>query len=136
MVWSGVSPSDPHFTWPYKLARVSVQSFDLRYGSAAPPAGTSANAQKGFRLFVQNCVSCHSVNLIGGDIGPELNVPRNVTEYWSAEHLAAFVAAPETYRLRSKMPNFGHLPPADRGAILTYLASMRERKLCSGGQRC
>ncbi len=135
LVWAGVRASEPGFAWPYKLARFSVQSFEFRYGQATPPAGAPAQAQRGFRLFVQNCVSCHSVNQVGGDIGPELNVPRNVTEYWSPTHLAAFVAAPESYRLRSRMPNFSHLPQADRSAILAYLAAMRGRKLC-GGQPC
>lgn len=85
---------------------------------------------------MQNCPSCHSVNLVGGDLGPEPNVPRNVTEYWSAAHLAAFVKAPETYRARSKMPGFGHLADAECAAILTWIATMRGRKICPDGKAC
>jgi mono/diheme cytochrome c family protein len=128
LVWSGADPADANYKWPYQLVAVSVETFDKRYGKAAPGETASAEAQRGFRLFVQNCISCHSVNLVGGDLAPELNVPRNVTEYWSPEHLAAFIKAPETYRLRSKMPNFSHLPDADRDAVVAYLKAMVGRR--------
>ena len=136
VVWRDVDPADANFRWPYQLVSLSVETFDRRYGNAAPPAGTAEEARNGFRLFVQNCASCHSVNMVGGDVAPELNVPRNITEYWSAEHLAAFVKEPETYRLRSKMPGFKHLADSERASILTYLAAMRARKICPEGRSC
>ena len=136
LVWPGVAPDDPHYRWPYKLAHLSVASFDTRYGGASPPGRTSGQVQKGFRLFVQNCMPCHSINLIGGNTGPELNVPKNITEYWTTRHMMAFIAAPESYRARSKMPSFGHLPADDRTAIVNYLAAMKQRKLCAGGAPC
>ncbi|MGE0725453.1 MAG: c-type cytochrome, partial [Alphaproteobacteria bacterium] len=121
LVWRGIDGSDPDYKWPYQLVSISVESFEQRYGAAAPPSRASQEARRGFGLFVRNCISCHSVNMVGGIVGPELNVPRNVTEYWSAEHLPNFIKAPEDYRARSKMPNFGHLPRVDRSAILSYL---------------
>lgn len=136
LVWTGIDSDDPHYRWPYKLAHLSVTSFEDRYGGAAPLARSGMRAQQGFRLFVQNCMPCHAVNQIGGHTGPELNVPRNVTEYWSAHHLRAFIAAPESYRLRSKMPSFGHLPASDRGAIIAYLTAMKQRKVCPAGATC
>lgn len=136
VVWTGIESDDPHYRWPYKLARLSVTSFESRYGGAAPPAGAGPKAQKGFRAFVQNCMPCHAINQIGGHTGPELNVPKNVTEYWSQRHLRAFIAAPESYRLRSKMPSFGHLPPDERGAILSYLSAMKGRKTCPADAKC
>ena len=136
LVWTGIDADDPHYRWPYKLATLSVTSFEQRYGGAAPPDKAGPRAQKGFRLFVQNCMPCHAINQIGGHTGPELNVPKNVTEYWSQRHLRAFIAAPESYRLRSKMPSFGALPEADRNAILAYLSAMKTRKLCAGGAPC
>lgn len=130
LVWTGVESDDVHYRWPYKLAQLSVTSFGQRYGGAAPPRTSGERAQRGFRLFVQNCMPCHAVNQIGGHTGPELNVPKNVTEYWAQHHLRAFIAAPESYRLRSKMPSFGHLPESDRNAILSYLGAMKKRKVC------
>ncbi|BBK34777.1 cbb3-type cytochrome c oxidase subunit III [Stella humosa] len=136
LVWTGIAADDPHFRWPYKLATVSVTSFDARYGGAAPPARANPQVQRGFRVFVQNCMPCHSVNLIGGNTGPELNVPKNITEYWSTRHIAAFIAAPESYRLRSKMPSFATLPEADRTAAVAYLSAMKTRKSCGEGKPC
>ncbi|MGE0714610.1 MAG: cytochrome c family protein [Alphaproteobacteria bacterium] len=134
LVWEGVDPADPHFRWPYRLVRLSVEPFQRRYGAAAPPAGAGARAESGYRLFVQNCIACHSLNLIGGTIGPELNVPKNITEYWSANHLAAFIRDPLSYRAHSKMPSFGGLPDGDRAAIIAYLTAMKNRKVCGPGQ--
>lgn len=134
LVWRGAHAADANYKWPYQLVSLSVETFDRRYGNAAPGDGASEEVRRGFRLFVQNCASCHSVNLVGGELAPELNVPRNVTEYWSAEHLAAFVKAPNTYRARSKMPGFAHLTDAERAAILAYLAAMRGRKICADGK--
>ena len=93
-----------------------------------PADEASEEARRGFRLFVEHCASCHSVNLVGGELAPELNVPRNITEYWSTEHLAAFMKAPDTYRARSKMPGFAHLADAERATILSYLTAMRGRE--------
>ncbi len=136
LVWPAIDGADTNYKWPYQLVSLSIESFDRRYEKATPPHGASDAAQRGFRLFVQQCASCHSVNLAGGDLGPELNVPRNVTEYWLPEHLAAFIKAPDSYRTGSKMPGFGHLAEAEHAAILAYLRAMRERKICFGGKAC
>lgn len=136
LVWRGIDATDANYKWPYQLISFSVEAFDHRYGNAAPGDGVSDKAKRGFRLFVQNCASCHSVNLVGGELAPELNVPRNITEYWKSEDLAAFIKAPETYRARSKMPSFGHLAEADRASILAYLTIMRSRKICANGKQC
>jgi mono/diheme cytochrome c family protein len=110
LVWRGIDATDASHKWPYQLVSVSVEGFDRRYGNAAPGETASEDVRRGFRLFVEHCAGCHSVNLAGGELAPELNVPRNITEYWSPEHLAAFINAPESYRARSKMPGFVILP--------------------------
>ena len=71
LVWGGVGARDANYPWPYQLLSFAVKSFDRRYGAAAPARNASAEARTGFRLFVQNCASCHSVNLVGGELGPE-----------------------------------------------------------------
>ena len=134
LVWRGVAATDANYKWPYQLVSLSVETFDRRYGNAAPGDQASEEVRHGFRLFVQNCASCHSVNLVGGELAPELNVPRNITEYWSAEDLVAFIKAPDTYRTRSKMPGFAHLADTERAAILAYLTAMRSRKMCADGK--
>jgi cytochrome c2 len=134
LVWRGIDAKDASHKWPYQLVSISIEGFDRRYGNAAPGEAASADVRRGFRLFVEHCAACHSVNLAGGELAPELNVPRNITEYWPADHLAAFIKAPESYRARSKMPGFAHLADADRASILAYLAAMRSLKICADGK--
>jgi mono/diheme cytochrome c family protein len=134
LVWAGISATDTAHKWPYQLISVSVEAPDIRYANATPGEEASDAVRRGFALFVENCAACHSVNLAGGELAPELNIPRNITEYWSTDHLAAFIKAPESYRARSKMPGFPHLTDTERGAILSYLAVMRNRKICADGK--
>lgn len=37
---------------------------------------------------------------------PELNVPRNLVEYWGTDDLAPFIRIARDYHARSKMPGF------------------------------
>ena len=82
LVWTGAR--DPALPWPYQLVRIELAPLGEVFAQAFPrdPA-----ARPGFDVFRANCMSCHSVNLAGGSVGPELNVPRNVTEYWVPEEL-------------------------------------------------
>jgi cytochrome c2 len=40
------------------------------------------NSKADYELFKKN-VTCHAINKIGGNMGPELNYPKSVTEYWN-----------------------------------------------------
>jgi len=136
LVWPDADPGDPGHAWPYQLVSLRIEPVDRRWAAAAPGDGAAPVAREGFRLWARHCAPCHSVNLVGGSLGPELNVPMSVTEYWPAEHLAGFIAAPERYRARSKMPGFAHLPDGEQRAILAYLAAMVARKTCGGAKPC
>jgi hypothetical protein len=70
----------------------------------APPAGASAAAQRGFGAWRVHCQKCHMLNGDGGEIGPELNWPMNVTEYWQPNMLKRWVLDPASMRLPAKMP--------------------------------
>ena len=71
----------------------------------------------------------------GGVVGPELNIPRNVTEYWSKEHFFGFVANPQTYRFKSRMA-IEPVPQGDIAAIYDYLRTMAGEKVCSSLKEC
>jgi hypothetical protein len=70
-------------SWPYEVVAIELVNFradvsrDLFFGHG----GATQPWRKGFDLFRKECLKCHSLNLQGGDIGPELNVPQNITEY-------------------------------------------------------
>src|SRR5256885_6124117 len=94
-------------------------------GRAAPkdPA-----ALPGFEVFRANCLSCHSVNLAGGSVGPELNVPRNVSEYWVAAELAPYVRNAGAFHFRARMPAFESLSERQISDLVRYLQTMKEEK--------
>ena len=80
---------------------------------------------------------CHSINLVGGDLAPELNVPRNIGEYWRPHHLRAFILDAGAYLARSKLPSFkGVLGEAELNALLAYLRTMAAHKICDPDNPC
>ena len=74
----------------------------------------------GFGYFEQYCIKCHSVNKIGGNVGPELNYPRNITEYWEVENIWAFVKDPQSFRYNARMAPVTPLTRAEFDKIIAY----------------
>ena len=90
----------------------------------------SESVNRGYMVFKKNCISCHSLNLEGGAVGPELNVPKNILEYEDSNFLKEFIANPNSFRARSKMPSFGSiLSPQELNDVLEYLAWMGKHKI-------
>lgn len=137
LVWPTQSHDDWTYVWPYQLIRITIEPFTSAFGAAAPPGNVATVTRKGFDLFRTYCLRCHSVNLVGGELAPELNVPRNITEYWQPDHLRAFITNPASYRARSKMPGFKDaLSEVDLDAVLAYLRVMAEHKVCGTDNLC
>lgn len=133
LVWAEGRTLGADFPWPYQLIRIEMVDFATQY-SALYPRELAADAapMRGFRSFKTHCLRCHSVNLEGGDLGPELNVPKSVTEYWDRHHLRAFIHDASSYHAHSKMPSFvGVLKDIDIDDIVAYLALMKTRKLAT-----
>jgi mono/diheme cytochrome c family protein len=130
LVWAEGESLGAEFPWPYQLVRIEVVDFASKYTALYPhDVAADAAAMRGFRSFKTHCLRCHSVNLEGGDLGPELNIPKNVTEYWDAQHLRAFIHDATAYHAHSKMPSFvGVLTAADIDDLVNYLALMKTRK--------
>lgn len=129
LVWPGAGIAAEQFAWPYQLVKIELIRFRDRYAQVIPASGASAQAQQGFALFKQHCLKCHSINLQGGALGPELNAPKNVTEYWQRHDLKAFIKNPESYRYQSKMPAFSFFSDAEIDAVLAYLQQMKQQKI-------
>ena len=86
---------------------------------------------KGFITFKNQCLRCHSINLEGGTIGPELNAPQNVTEYWAKDTLLKFIRDPGAFRYRDKMPSFKELSDNHLQEVYGYLEHMKAYKIKS-----
>lgn len=115
-------------SWPYEVIAVELVDFKSTF-PALYVAGMNKAASAGFDLFRRECLKCHSLNLQGGDIGPELNVPRNITEYRDDVFLKAFIRDASAYRAKSKMQSFAHLSDAQIGDVIAYLKVMRSHKI-------
>ncbi len=127
LIYEGVSANNTAYKWPYNLIKIHLVPIDEAKTLQMPK--DDSKAQAGFRLFQENCLVCHAVNKIGGSMGPELNYPKSVTEYWKIESLKAFIQNPADYRNGVKMPKIKDLTAKDIDAIVYYLTYMAERKL-------
>jgi mono/diheme cytochrome c family protein len=131
LVWKrtpGDAPPEP--AWPYQVTGLEITDFATRMAAALPPAGASPLAREGFERFRTYCLPCHSVNGAGGQVGPELNYPTSVTEYFAEPVLRAWITDPAQVRWNARMPV--PLPAEARAqnldAILAYLQAMAGAK--------
>lgn len=129
LIWASSEMQNARkYPWPYNLTNIELLPVEGAFGDAYP-YGAPEKIKDAFLLFKQNCMSCHAVNKSGGSIGPELNVPRNVTTYWKESELAAFIKDPKSYRYNSKMASNKHLSDAQINSILDYLKYMKGKKV-------
>ena len=127
LIYEGVSANNTAYKWPYNLIKINLIPIDEAKTLQIPM--DDSKAQAGFRLFQENCLVCHAVNKIGGSMGPELNYPKSVTEYWKIESLKAFIQNPADFRNGVKMPKIKDLTGKDIDAIVYYLTYMADHKL-------
>ena len=136
LVWENIkntaAKKDSWLSWPWQITSIELTSFTREFPHSAPPEQAGNLAQKGFLEFQQHCIKCHTINGEGGGIGPELNYPANVTEYWKEDWLARFIADPQRVRANSKMISF-YRDVDNRQAIIAsiiaYLKVMKDKKI-------
>lgn len=118
--------------WPYQVEALEPVDEPTALSPAEPPAGTGKSVRKGYEYFKTHCVACHSINGVGGRVGPELNYPTSVTEYVKAEWLERWILDPTSVRHRTAMPGLPRLLPRRKriaGAIIEYLDAMQTKKI-------
>lgn len=129
LVWTKKGIDKWRYPWPFQLVSISLQPASAYFGAAAPAKETD-DVRNGFDLFTTYCIRCHSVNLSGGQVGPELNVPKNITEYFIEQELVGFILNASAYRSGTKMPSFEKIINRQQAeAIVTYLKHMKTEKV-------
>ncbi|MFN0036505.1 MAG: c-type cytochrome [Saprospiraceae bacterium] len=127
LAWADIPKGDESYVLPYGLTAIRIVSGSANFKEAYPFG--AAELEKGFTLFRDNCMKCHAVNKIGGTMGPEFNIPKNITEYWRDEDIIAFAKSPTSYRYNSKMPPANTLSDSEFLEIIRYLKHIAKHKL-------
>ena len=127
VVYQGASAKDADLKWPYNLIKIHLVPNSQNTAVLFPKDNKKATV--GFNLFIKNCVTCHAINKIGGNMGPELNYPKSVTEYWDKNQLKAFIKNPASFRNGVKMPTLANLDKRQINEIVYYLDYMANHKI-------
>lgn len=136
LVWENIEDRNAKqeywLSWPWQITDIELTSFAKENPNSAPPENVDGSVKQGFLDFQQHCIKCHAINGDGGTIGPELNYPANVTEYWQEDWLKRFIADPQSVRANSKMiPFYRDVENRDQiiKSILAYLNVMKNKKI-------
>lgn len=127
VVYIDVATDDYGYKWPYNLVRMRLSPISEETKVIFPKEDDTI--VKGYDLFRMHCLTCHSINDVGGKMGPELNFPKNVTEYWHISDIKAFVKNPSAYRHDCKMPSLAHVKDSEIDEIIRYLQYMTKHKI-------
>ena len=137
IVWTGAEVGSIHSEqWPYQVAKLVSQPSPLSrwpalaVDSALPPTDP---ARAGQALFIVQCLTCHKLNGAGAaDVGPDLNLPQNPTEYFTPQGLHDLIRNPRAVRAWPAQAMLGfppdHLTDREIGLVIAYLKHMAGRK--------
>ena len=126
LVWDIAKADDKHIT-PYGIVSIQFAEKKNLY-LRAKPLTEMPTVLAGFSAFKDKCIKCHSINREGGELGPELNYPKNITEYWQIEPLKVFIKDPSAFRDNVKMPTLNDLDEKQIDLIVAYLQFMATQK--------
>ena len=137
LVWT--HPQAGHISpeqWPFQVSRIKqLQTVAERFPALLPDPKLAADdpVNLGFALFQKNCLACHRLNGAGdAQMGPDLNIPYNPTEYFGGDFLKRYIRDPQSLRHwpQAKMPAFAAsvLPDNELDLLLGYLQHMAGRK--------
>jgi len=125
IVYTSISEKDSRYKWPYNLVNIYLEPLNKSTVELFPLK--NRKLESGYTLFKNHCITCHAINGIGGTMGPELNDPKSVTEYWKEKELVDYIVNPEAFRNKVKMPTLG-ISKQQSQQIVDYLKYMSENK--------
>jgi mono/diheme cytochrome c family protein len=127
-VWTGAEVGSIRSEqWPFQMAKpVSQPSPAARWPALAVDPGPPTDPiRAGQALFVVQCLTCHKLNGAGAaDVGPDLNLPQNPTEYLTPQGLHDLIRNPKAVRTWPAQA----MPPFPPDYLSDYLKHMAGRK--------
>ncbi|KTC92571.1 MULTISPECIES: c-type cytochrome [Legionella] len=135
LIWQGEKV--PQTDWVFGTE--SISTTDQNPFSSLLPANSSGQEAQGLEQFSAKCGVCHSINLVGNlELGPDLNFPSNVLEYFSEAQLRKFIRNPQSVRFmkNDKMFPFTEklLSAEELDAIIAFLKLMQSHKIQTAPQ--
>lgn len=129
LVWRQEDQQDPEqYPRPWQLTQIELARFEQLYPRTVPTGAAPGSLEReGYELFKAQCSRCHAINQQGGRLGPELNIPQNITEYRPEAQIRAYIKNPMTFRY-GNMPAFAHFEERQLDSILAYLKAMSALK--------
>lgn len=128
LIWANKDQTDLEtHPRPYQLATIEVARFEDVFPRTVPKSAANSEAHKGFGLFREQCLHCHSINRQGGKLGPELNLPQSIVEYRPVEQIKAYIKNPLTFRY-STMPAHEKLSQGELNSLIAYFSEMKTLK--------
>ena len=113
---------------PWQLVTIEIARFESAFPHTSPGTlPTDAPAARGYAIFRERCIRCHAINREGGHVGPDLNVPQNITDYRPEPQIRAYIRDPASFRY-SNMPAHPDLTDANLDDLLAYFRAMKDRK--------
>jgi len=115
------------FTW---VGKIDLNGFpsDPDMGGVATPAAVNVSLNPAIKEasshFTSICMSCHSVGMQGGVVGPALD---GVADRFDADYLRKWVSNPKLVKPDSIMPPFS-ASPEELEEILAFLATLTEKE--------
>ena len=127
LFWTGADQRPRNgFPWPWQIVSMRMGMIEEEYPKAVPRgAAPDSRAARGWKIFRQDCISCHAMSGQGGAVGPDLNEPKGVTRFHSKRHLKAYIKKASAFR-HTKMPDFDELTPGDLNDLMAYFDRMSE----------
>lgn len=121
LIWKGRKHTNKDgYPWPYQVVKINLARFEEQYPEVFPHKAPLKSAVfKGYSIFKNRCIACHSMNKQGGKIGPDLNAPQSIVAYRSRKMIKAYIKQPSKYRY-TKMPDHRDLSETDLNALVDF----------------
>jgi cytochrome c2 len=133
LIWDNINKSKDLFhasLWPYQVIAIEFVTFAEKFPKVSPPKNSDAPTQRGFEVFKNFCMNCHSINGDGGKKMIDLNYPSNVTEYMEEARLKKLIRDPMSVSPYKRMPAFPNVENREQQIddLIAYLKTMAAHK--------